>query len=63
MIIQGGEDMAENRADIRSTSPENFEKLYASLSESDKALISAYMNMTFALLRSMQAMAEGKKGA
>lgn len=55
--------MTENRADIRSTSPENFEKLYASLSESDKALISAYMNMTFALLRSMQAMAEGKKGA
>ena len=38
----------------RSTSPENFQRLYDELSESDKALINAYMSMTFSFLRSIQ---------
>lgn len=54
--------MTETHENIRSTSPENFEKLYASLSESDKALITAYMSMTFALLRSMQQIKDSQKG-
>ena len=53
--------MSETRTDIRSTSPENFERLYSSLSETEKALISAYMNTTFALLKNMQDMLDRKK--
>lgn len=48
--------MTETETNIRSTSPENFEKLYSQLSESEKALISAYMSTTFALLKNMQDM-------
>ena len=55
--------MNETRTDIRSTSPENFEKLYSELSPADQALITACMNMTFALLKSMQDLRNGKKGA
>lgn len=60
MIIQGGENVTETN--IRSTSPENFEKLYSSLSESEKALITAYMSTTFALLKNMQDMLNAKSG-
>ena len=55
--------MNETRTDIRSTTPENFERLYSALTESEKALITAYMNTTFALLKNMQDMLERKKGA
>lgn len=55
--------MNETRADIRSTSPENFERLYSTLTESEKALITAYMNTTFALLKNMQDMMERKEGS
>lgn len=48
--------MTETETNIRSTSPENFEKLYSSLSEGEKALITAYMSTTFALLKNMQDM-------
>ena len=52
--------MTETETNIRSTSPDNFEKLYASLSESEKALITAYMSTTFALLKNMQDMLNAK---
>ena len=52
--------MTETGTNIRSTSPDNFEKLYASLSESEKALITAYMSTTFALLKNMQDMLNAK---
>ena len=54
--------MTETGTNIRSTSPDNFEKLYASLSESEKALITAYMSTTFALLKNMQDMLNAKSG-
>ena len=54
--------MAETKTDIRSTSPENFENLYNSLDESEKALISAFMDMTFAMLKSMRCF-KNQKGA
>ena len=37
-----------------STAPENFQRSYAELSEPNKALISAMLNMSFALLQSVQ---------
>jgi hypothetical protein len=58
VIIQGGENVTETN--IRSTSPENFEKLYSSLSEGEKALITAYISTTFALLKNMQDMLNAK---
>ncbi|MCR5110896.1 MAG: hypothetical protein K6B38_08310 [Ruminococcus sp.] len=53
--------MTEAREYTRSTSPENFEKLYSQLSDSEKALISAYMDVTFALLKNMQDMMKHKE--
>lgn len=49
--------------DPRSTSPDNFERLYSELTDSDRALINAYMSMTFAMLRSIQQIKESEKGA
>lgn len=43
--------MPEPRA---STAPENFQRSYAELSEPNKALISAMLSMSFALLQSIQ---------
>lgn len=37
-----------------STSPENFQRLYDELSEPNKAIITAMMNMYFALFCSIQ---------
>ncbi|MCR5601557.1 MAG: hypothetical protein K6G33_12540 [Ruminococcus sp.] len=53
--------MTETKKDIRSTSPENFENLYESLGENEKALISAFMDMTFAMLKSMRCLKKTKQ--
>jgi len=45
--------MPNQRDDPRMTSVENCQRLYDRLSESDKALITAWMNMSLALIQTV----------
>lgn len=57
--------MTDTRINPHSTAPDNFRQSYAKLSEADKALITAMMSMSFALLKDVQQVQENinTKGA
>ncbi len=57
--------MTDTRINPHSTAPDNFRQSYAKLSEVDKALITAMMSMSFALLKGVQQVQENinTKGA
>lgn len=52
IFTQKGDDLVQDSR--LSTSPENFQRLYDELSEPNKAIITAMMNMYFALFCSIQ---------
>lgn len=55
------ENTVQTREQDRSTGTYNADRLYNSLSDSDKALITAMLNTAFVLLRGVQSVGEKQR--